>query len=186
LHASSAPINETWDTTWVEPVRGKYRAVFDSPGFSDGAGLFRAVVWTQHYKEVYGTAPGEMSAVLVVRQQGIWLAMSDEFWRKYSVGRRQKFKDSEKKQWYDHNPIASTPAGTPTEFQINIPKFISDGHIVLAGNLAFAAVIDAMKKEEKVEKEEVEKTAPRAPSAGCNFAAFRCVCRASRAGSRLS
>src|SRR5262249_32022899 len=146
----SALLNETWDTTWADRVKGKYRAVFDSPGFSEGAALFRAVVWSRHYKEVYGTGPGDMSAVLVVRHQGIWLAMNDDFWRKYSVGKRQKFKDSEKKQWYERNPVAATAPGTPPQFDINIPKFISDGSIVLACNLAFAAVVDVVAKEEKL------------------------------------
>jgi hypothetical protein len=159
VHGSPAAVNETWDVSWVERVKGKYRAVFDSPGFSDGAALFRAAIWRQQYREVYGAAPADMSAVLVVRHQGIWLAMNDEFWRKYTIGKRQKFKDSEKKQWYYHNPVAATPAGTPDEFQINIPKFIADGNIVLACNLAFGAVIDVVKREEKVQKEEAEKTA---------------------------
>jgi hypothetical protein len=85
--------------------------------------------------------------------------MNDDFWRKYSIGKRQKFKDSDKKQWYERNPIAATPPATPAEFQINIPKFISDGNIVLACNLAFAAVIDVVMKEEKLRKDEAEKMA---------------------------
>jgi hypothetical protein len=158
-HGASAPINEVWDLSWVERVKGKYRAVFDSPGFSDGAALFRASAWSQEYKEVYGTPPADMSAVLVVRHEGIWLAMTDEFWRKYTIGKRQKFRDSNKKQWYDHNPVAASPPGSPPEFQINIPKFISDGNIVLACNLAFGAVIDVVKKEEKLTRDEAEKAA---------------------------
>src|SRR5215831_8912331 len=124
---STPPVNQAWDTSWVDRLKGKYRAIFDSPGFSDGAALFRAVVWKRHYKEVYGTAASDMTAVLVVRHQGIWLAMNDDFWRRYGIGKRQKFRDSEKKQWYDHNPIAATPPGTPAEFDITIPKFIADG-----------------------------------------------------------
>src|SRR5882724_13027262 len=77
---SPAPATETWDMAWVDRLKGKYRAVFDSPGFSDGEGLFRAIFWTRDYKEVYGTDSKDMSAVLVVRHAGIWLAMNDEFW----------------------------------------------------------------------------------------------------------
>jgi hypothetical protein len=155
----SPAVNEVWDMSWVARVKGKYRAVFDSPGFSDGAGLFRASIWRRQYKEVFGTAPAEMTAVLVVRHQAIWLAMSDDFWRKYNVGKRQKFKDSEKKQWYDHNPVAVVPSGTPSEFDVNIPKFIADGNIVLACNLAFGSVISLVRQEEKLTQDEAEKSA---------------------------
>ena len=43
-----------WDVTWVDRIKGKYRAVFDSPGFSDGAALFRSIIWARQYKEVFG------------------------------------------------------------------------------------------------------------------------------------
>src|SRR5579871_2830239 len=154
----STAVNQAWDMSWVERVKGKYRAVFDSPGFSDGAGLFRAAIWKRQYKEVFGTTPADMTAVLVVRHQAIWLAVNDDFWRKYNVGKRQKFKD-DKKQWYDHNPIAVTPTGTPSEFDVNISKFIAEGNIVLACNLAFGSVISLVRQEEKVPQEEAEKTA---------------------------
>ena len=149
------PLNEAWDTTWVERVKGKYRAVFDSPGFSDGAALFRAAVWSRDYKEVYGTAAADMSAVLVVRHQGIWLAMNDDFWRKYSVGKRQKFKD-DKKQWYERNPIASV-SGSPMD--IDISKFIKEGNIVLACHLAFGQVVERVRKENPSAKEDPETVA---------------------------
>src|SRR5437588_8566316 len=158
-HASAPPepLNETWDTTWVERVKGKYRAVFDSPSFSDGAALFRTAFWSRDYKDVYGTAAADMTAVLVVRHQGIWLAMNDEFWRKYSVGKRQKFKDSEKKQWYERNPIATAASGGPID--VSISKFINDGNIVLACHLAFNEVIEVVRKESSSTKEDAEKTA---------------------------
>src|SRR5215467_4693338 len=74
--AAARPLNQAWDTSWADRVKGKYRGIFDSPGFSDGAALFRAVVWKRDYKEIFGTAATEMTAVLVVRHQGIWLAMN--------------------------------------------------------------------------------------------------------------
>src|SRR5207253_6458039 len=38
--ASPAPVTDTWDMTWVDRVKGKYRAVFDSPDVSNGEALF--------------------------------------------------------------------------------------------------------------------------------------------------
>ena len=154
-----APLNQTWDMSWVESVKGKYRAVFDSPAFSDGAGLFRAEFWRSEYKEVYGTPASDMSPVVVVRHEGIWLAMNDEFWKKYSVGKRQKFKNGETKQWYDRNPIATTAPGSPPEFDVNVAKFISQGGVILACGLAFQGVVGVVAKQDKISKEEADKTA---------------------------
>ena len=154
-----APVGDTWDMAWAERVKGKYRAVFDSPGFSNGEALFRAVCWSQDYKTVYGTNPQDMSAVLVIRHEGIWLAMNDAFWKKYPVGKSNKLKN-DKGGWFDRNPIASTSPGAPPDFaDMNIPKFISNGGIVLGCNLAFKGVVALVKKENKLQDAEAEKLA---------------------------
>src|SRR5471032_319709 len=71
-----AGTGDKWDLSWAESLNRKHRAVFDSQGFANGAGLFRADIWKRQYKEVYGTAPEDMNGVLVVRGEGIWLAMN--------------------------------------------------------------------------------------------------------------
>ena len=153
-----APVTETWDMAWVDRVKGKYRAVFDSPGFSDGEALFRAVFWTRDYKEVYGTDAKDMSAVLVVRHQGICLAMNDEFWKKYEVGKKNKFKNG--KDWYDRNPVGSSSPGASPEFaDVNIPKFIANGGTVLACHLAFKGCVALVQKQDKLMHDEAEKVA---------------------------
>jgi hypothetical protein len=153
-----APVANTWDMAWVDRLKGKYRAVFDSPAFSDGEALFRAVFWIRDYKEVYGTDPKDMSAVLVVRHEGIWLAMNDEFWKKYAIGKRYKFKDD--KGWYERNPIGSASPGAPPDFaDMTIPKFIAGGGAVLACNLAFKGAVEVVRKENKLKGDEAEKLA---------------------------
>ena len=54
--------------------------MFDSPEMSDGLGLLRTLVWIRDYGEVYGSTPAEMSAVVVLRHNAIWMVMNDEFW----------------------------------------------------------------------------------------------------------
>ena len=63
------PIDDKFDVSWADKVQGKFRAVFDSPEISEGAALFRAMIWCDEYKSVYGTARSEMSPVLVVRHK---------------------------------------------------------------------------------------------------------------------
>jgi hypothetical protein len=190
VDALAAPpmADSPWDVTWVDRIKGKYRAVFDSPGFSDGAALFRSIIWAQQYKEVYGTTPAEMSTVLVIRHVGIMLAMNNQFWQTYNIGKRKKFKDTQKNKFYVQNPIAGAPSGTPPQFaDMTIPKFIEGGGIVLACNMAFQDAVSIVEKEDNLKHEEAEKKARnnllpgiilqpsgifavlRAQEAGCNY-----------------
>lgn len=148
---AAAATGGAWDLSWADRVNGKHRAVFDSPEFSGGAGLFRAVVWKHQYKEVYGTAPEDMNAVLVLRAEAIWLAMNDGFWKDYEVGEKQGFKRRDTGAFHTVNPIASAPApAKPDAADNTVPAFLAAGNIVLACNLAFGAVVGLVKKTDKL------------------------------------
>jgi hypothetical protein len=151
--AHPQPRDDKFDVSWADHVQGKFRAVFDSPEVAEGAALFRAILWTEQYKQVYGTGRDEMSAVLVLRHQGISLAMGDEYWKKYKVGKRLKLKTMDGKNYVEANPIRVSPPGTPPEFaSYNLEQFFKDGGIVLGCNLAFAEVVGRVQKEEKLDE----------------------------------
>jgi hypothetical protein len=158
---ASATPGSTWDLSWAERVNRKHRAVFDSPGFGGGGALFRAAGWKRQYKDVYGTAPEDMSSVLVVRHEGIWLAMNDVFWKNYNVGEEQNFKLKDSGKFRAVNPIASPSPEAPPEFaDVSIATFVSSGNIVLACHLAFAAAVALVKKTDRLATdEEAEKKA---------------------------
>ncbi len=156
LHAAErdhpAALDTTFDLTWADRVTGKFRAVFDSPEISEGAGLFRSIVWCDEYKAVYGTARSDMSPVLVVRHEAIELAMNDEYWRRFKIGKEVKLKTPEGKKWAEVNPVGVPTPGAPPKFErYNIVNFIEDGGTVLACNLAFGDVVDRFKKEDKLD-----------------------------------
>src|SRR5579871_920137 len=102
--AHPAPLDDKFDVSWAEKVQGKFRAVFDSPELSEGAARFRAMVWCDEYKSVYGTARSEMSPVLVVRHEAIHLAMNDTYWQRFKIGKEVKLKTPEGKKWAEANP----------------------------------------------------------------------------------
>jgi len=60
LHAGERPgspnfaLDDT-DLTWVPKLRGKSRAVFDSPQHGEGGALFRAAMWRQQINKAFGT-----------------------------------------------------------------------------------------------------------------------------------
>jgi len=158
---ATAIAGSAWDMSWTARVIGKHRAVFDSPQLSGGAGLFRAVTWKHQYAEVYGTAAEEMSGVLVLRAEGIWLAMNNAFWKDYKVGESQNFKHRDTGAFRTVNPIASamSDAGSGSA-DVTIPGFAGSGGIVLACHLAFGSVMDLVKKTDKIAAdEEAEKKA---------------------------
>jgi hypothetical protein len=146
------PIDDKFDVSWADKVQGRFRAVFDSPEISEGAALFRAMLWCDEYKAVYGTARSEMSPVLVVRHEAIHLAMNDSYWQRFKIGKEVKLKTPEGKKWAEANPIRVTPPGTPERFaRYNLETFIAEGGIVLACGLAFSDAVAKFTKEEKLE-----------------------------------
>jgi hypothetical protein len=186
--ALPAPISDKWDMSWCDRLNGKVRAVFDSPGVAEGAALFRAQVWRDEHKEVYGTPLTEASAVIVFRHEGIPLVMNDAFWSRFKVGKELKLKDEKTRKWTTVNPIASTPPGTPEKFaNYNLPAFIGSGGIVLACNFAFGEMVQKFIDTDKLSKDDARKRAMeqlipgvilqpsgvfaalRAQQAGCNY-----------------
>ena len=120
--------------------------------FALGAALFRAMIWCDEYQSVYGTARPEMSPVLVVRHEAIHLAMNDEYWKRFKIGKEVKLKTPEGKKWAEANPIRVTPPGTPEKFaRYNLENFIAEGGVVLACGLAFSDVAGKFKSEDKLD-----------------------------------
>jgi hypothetical protein len=186
--AHPAPLaGAKWDMSWVDRIGGSYRAVFDAPEINDGAGMFRAVMWRDQYKEVYGTDPAEMSAVLVIRHSAMPMVMSDAFWDRYELGKARKIKDG--KSWARRNPYRSSD-GLPKQWAgYSMEAFRDSGGIILGCNLAFGQMVGMVAKEEKLKQTEAREKAlehlmpgvtlmpsgifavARAQAAGCVFVA---------------
>lgn len=160
--AASRPVDDTWDMSWVDRVKGEARAVFDSPDVSEGDALYRAIGWREDYRSVYG-ADSPLTAVLVLRHKAIPLAMGDAFWSRFKIGKDLKIKDSDHKRWAEANPIRTVPPGTPAKFaSFSLEGFIASGGIVLACHLAFQSrVVPHYRKADKLTPEQAEAAARR-------------------------
>jgi hypothetical protein len=146
------PLAETWDMSWTARVTGKYKAVFDSPEAADGAAMFRAVAWCEQYKEVYGAARSEMSPVIVLRHLGFNLAMNDEYWQTFDVGKRLKMRDDRGRKWAKVNPLGPAGAGAKdTMKQYSLEAFQQAGGIVLACGWSFGGAVSAVRERESLE-----------------------------------
>lgn len=149
-----------FDMTWTDKLTGKYRAVFDSPEVSEGAALFRAIIWMDQYKSVYGTEPKEMTPVIVFRHNAIPLVMSDAYWERFEIGKETKMRDAKGKKWTKVNPIRAAPAGSPEGAgKYTLERFLANGGIVLGCNLAFGDVVGRYMESEKLKRDEARKKA---------------------------
>ena len=93
------------DLSWVARLRGKSRAVFDSPQVSEGGALFRAALWREQMNKAFGTPIEEITPVVVFRHEAIPLVMNDEFWRRMDTGKHIKLRDPNGHKWAKANPI---------------------------------------------------------------------------------
>ena len=154
-------IDPAWDMSWTDRLTGKYRAVFDSPSVSEGGAVFRAGLWRDQHAQVYGTAPAELNAVVVIRHAGIPLAMDNGYWEAYEVGKALKLKDDSSHKWVKANPVGGgTGGGDQGGFaKYMLPRFLASGGIVLACNLAFGQIISDIQKHDKVSHDEATKRA---------------------------
>jgi hypothetical protein len=136
--ADRSPVSDEWDMSWVEKISGAARAVFDVPTPGEGEGVWRAGLWREDYQKVYGSKPGELTAVLVIRHEAIPLIMDNDYWKRFEVGKKLGIKGHDSKKWTVANPVSSAHDGAPKKSdRYTIESFLANGGLVLACNMAF-------------------------------------------------
>ncbi len=153
---------EEWDLSWTNRLTGKYRAVFDVPEIDSGYGVWRASIWANQYMEVLKAAPKDLSSVVVLRHNGIALAMQQSFWDTYGIAKENKVTHPVTQQGTDRNPalLSSTRNEVPADFDdVALDKYIGRGGIALACNLAFDDMIQLVVKKDGATAEAARKTA---------------------------
>lgn len=162
LERPPVPGKEQWDLSWIDRITGKHRALFDVPEIESGYGVWRATVWTNQYNQVLGVAPSDLSAVVVLRHNGIWLAMQQAFWDRYGTGKQMNVTHPITQKPTNLNPVLLTAASgeVPAAFDaVALDKFIARGGIALACQLAFDDVIEAVRAKDGVSAEDARKRA---------------------------
>jgi len=148
------------DLSWVAKLRGKSRAVFDSPHPSEGAALFRAVIWRSQVHSAFGTPLEDITPVVVLRHEAIPMIMDDAFWAHLGIGKDLKWKDEKTGKWVTSNPLSSTPPGAPEYLKdVNIPAFVKNGGVVLACGLAFGNIVYQYHEKDKLSEADAFKRA---------------------------
>jgi intracellular sulfur oxidation DsrE/DsrF family protein len=78
---------------WFKKIKGKHRIIYDAPEPHNGFPIIWSYVF---YKtnNATGTPDSELTAVVVLRHNGIPLAMEDRLWEKYKFGEMFKITDT--------------------------------------------------------------------------------------------
>lgn len=145
-----------WDVSWTKKINGKHKALFDVPDISGGSGVFRAGLWARQYADVFKVPMAELSSVIVIRHDGISLAMNQAFWDEYNVGKRNKVRDGNDKKT-TKNPVLANlePGKEPKGFELYmLEQQIARGVVVLACNMAFAECVSTVMKQDKLKQSE--------------------------------
>lgn len=137
--AGAALAQGSWDMSWAARVTGRHKMAFDAHEISEGVCLHQARSFLQGYKDVYGLADSDVSAVLVIRHAAVPMVMNDSLWADGFFGEENKLKDPESGEVAKRNPFINVPAGARhalTWPDGALDTLISRGVIVLACNLA--------------------------------------------------
>lgn len=151
---------EPWDTSWTQKITGKYKAMFDVPEVEGGVGVMRAGIWQRQYADVLKAKPADLSTVIVIRHAGIVLAMNQEFWTTYDVGKKRKIKNDDGKT-VRFNPVLPEPGKDlpAPNASLMLDSLIKGGAIALGCGLAFRAVVGLVQKQDKLDAAEARKKA---------------------------
>lgn len=160
--AAPAAAAEDVDLSWVNRLPGKYKAVFDVPEIESGYGVWRASIWAKQYMDVLKAGPKDCSSVVVMRHNGIVLAMQQSFWDTYGLAKTNTVKHPVTQQPTDRNPVllSSARGEVPATLDdVALDKYIARGGIALACNLAFDDMVEAVTKKDGGTPESARKTA---------------------------
>jgi hypothetical protein len=152
--------SDDWDLTWVERITGKHRAVFDCPEIDGGTGFIRAVAWRTHCAQVLAVSADEISAVVVLRHRAIALAMKQDYWDRYKIGKELKVKNPFTDEDTSKNPVLLPASETPPAFgDLSLGGFLASRGIVLGCAIAFKDVIARIARGDGVDDKEAERRA---------------------------
>lgn len=151
---------EPWDTSWTRRITGKHKAMFDIPEVEGGVGVLRSGIWQRQYADVLKTQPGELTSVMVIRHNGIFLAMNQAFWTTYEVGKAEKLKGDDGKTM-KYNPVLPAPGQEPPASMrgLMLDKQLEHGAIALGCGLAYRSVVAMVQKKDKLDATEARKKA---------------------------
>ncbi len=154
--------SDEWDVTRATRLTGKHKAVFDCPEVESGYGVWRASIWAMQYRDVLKAQPNDIAMAIILRHNGIVLAMQQEFWDKYRIGDTKRVTHPVTSEVTDRNPVLLSSARNEVPVRLDpyaLDRFMARGGVVLACNLALQDCVDLIQKQDDVSPEEARRRA---------------------------
>ena len=153
-----------WDLSWLKKITGKHKVVLDVPEVDSAFGVWRASFWVQQYTDALGVPAKDSNSVLVLRHNGIVLAMQQAFWNQYGIGKAKNVIHPVTEKPTDRNPalLSSKNPGDelpPMFDDFALDKFIARGGIALGCSLALDLCSRMIAMKDNVSAEAARKKA---------------------------
>jgi len=154
---------QTWDMSWTSKLADiPNKALFDCTEIESGNGVARAGIWETQYRTVLGAQPSEIKTVLNLRHTGVALALRQDVWEKFGIGKAESVKGPQSDELTDWNPALAAndrgdKAGAATDR--GLTGFIARGGIVLACNLALQKYVRMFRDKDGVDMAEAQRRA---------------------------
>lgn len=135
---------------WFGRIKGKHRMIFDAPEPNNGL----VAIWPRVYlNTMQATWPGEATAVVILRHDGLALALGDSVWAKYGIGEMFNIKMGDA-------PAKANPYATITGLPIpglGIAELLKSGVLVGACDVALTIYSAGAAKKMGLNPEAVKK-----------------------------
>jgi len=135
---------------WFGKIKGKHKMIFDAPEPNEGF----VAIWPRVYMNtMQATYPGETTAVVILRHNGLALALADPIWAKYGIGEMFSIKEGDAPA--KRNPYA-TITGLPIP-GLGIVELLKSGVLVGACDVALTIYSAGAAKKMGLDPETVKK-----------------------------
>jgi len=116
---------------WPGKLKGRHRQVFDAYSVNNGRPLQFAYTFL-----LTDPPPGSATAVVILRAQGLVLALNSAVWEKYKIGESLKIVDPETKAAAVKNPFLNPKPGVLPTDNMAVDRLLGKGAVFGACNMA--------------------------------------------------
>lgn len=153
--AAAAQGPSTDFTRWLDSIPGKQRVLLDMREPNGGMALAWAWVWLFTAPPAYGVPESDVGTVVVLRHNGIPIALEDSAWKKYKLGEYFKIDDPATGKPAVRNPYYLTMS-EPFLPDMAMQKLIDRGVKVVACDMAIHFYSGEIAKQMGMKHEDVK------------------------------
>jgi hypothetical protein len=142
-------------TRWLDSISGKHRLLLDMREPNGGMAMAWAWVFLFTAPQAYGVSESDLGAALVLRHNGIPVALDDAAWKKYALGEFFKIDDPETGKPAVRNPYY-LKMSEPFFPDMALQKLIDRGVKVAACDMAIHFYSGILAKQTGMKHEDIK------------------------------